>query len=71
MDLLGKKNEKSEEPNSEYGEVKSYIIKELNKGFTIKQIREKLLIADWDNELIDFAIKEIMNKKQRLKQKIR
>jgi len=54
-ELLGKKQK---DPKSEYEQVKSYIIKELNKGFTLEQIKETLLKADWDKEMIEMAINE-------------
>ena len=48
-----------------YEEVRSYILKELNKGFTFEQISESLLKADWDKDMIDLVINEIMKRKQR------
>ena len=62
--LLGKKKEKPEKIKSEYEEIKSYIIKEHDKGYTFEQISEALLKADWDKEMIDFAMNEIMKRKQ-------
>jgi len=63
-DLLGKNEEKPEEQKSKYKEVKSYILKELNKGFTFEQISDTLLKVGWGKEMIDLVINDVKSRKQ-------
>ena len=62
--LLGKKKEKPEEQKSQYEEVRSYILKELNKGCAYEQISESLLRVGWKKEMIDKIISDIIVRKQ-------
>jgi len=63
MGLIGKKKEKPFEQKSEYEEVKSYVLKELNKGFAYDRIKETLLKTGWKKDIIDSVIFDIINKK--------
>ena len=65
MDLLGKNKEKPEAQKSGYEEVRSYILKELDKGCAYEQISKSLLRVGWKKEMIDLVINEIMKRKQR------
>ena len=61
--LLGKNKEKPEAQKYGYEEVKSYILKELNKGCAYEQISESLLRVGWKKEMIDMVISDIIVKK--------
>ena len=62
--ILGKNKEKPVDQKSDYEEVKSYILKKLNKGFVYEQISESLLRVGWKKEMIDKVISDIIVKKQ-------
>jgi len=62
--LLGKNKEKPEAQKSGYEEVRSYILKELNKGCAYEQISESLLKVGWTREMIDKVISDIIVRKQ-------
>ena len=54
---------KEAKPLSEYDKLKSYILNELNSGFTIEQIKEKLESVGWQKELIGLVMRDIRRKK--------
>jgi len=62
--LLDKNKEKPETQKSGYEEVRSYILKELNKGCAYEQINESLLRVGWKKEMIDRVISDIIVRKQ-------
>ena len=62
--FMGLLSRKKEEPKSEYEEVKSYILKELNKGCAYEKISESLLRVGWKKEMIDKIISDMIVKKQ-------
>ena len=53
---------KEAKPLSEYDKLKSYILNELNSGFTIEQIMEKLEEVGWKKELIELVMREVRKK---------
>ena len=59
MEFISEKSSSKAKPLSEYNKVKSYILNELNQGFTMEQIREKLEGAGWQKELIELVIGDI------------
>jgi len=61
--LLGENKEKPEAQKSAYEEVRSYILKELNKGCAYEQISQSLLRVGWKKEMIDMVISDIIVKK--------
>ena len=62
--LLGKNKEEPEAQKSGYEEVRSYVLKELDKGCAYEQISESLLRVGWKKEMIDKAISDIIVRKQ-------
>ncbi len=64
MEFISEKTRgKESKPLSEYDKVKSYILNELNQGFTIEQIREKLEEVGWQKEMIELVIRDIKKKR--------
>jgi len=64
MEFISEKTSgKEAKPLSEYDKLKSYISNELNSGFTMEQIKEKLESVGWQKELIDLVIKDIKKKR--------
>ena len=59
MEFISEKTGKETKPLSEYDKVKSYILNELSRGFTIEQIREKLEEVGWQKELIELVMRDI------------
>ena len=62
--LLGKKKGKTKAQKSGYEEVRSYILKELDKGYAYEQISESLLKVGWTREMIDSVISDIISRKR-------
>ena len=63
MEFISEKSRSKTKPLSEYDKLKSYILNELNSGFTMEQVREKLENVGWQKEMIELVMREIRRKK--------
>ncbi len=60
MEFISEKTgSKESKPLSEYDKLKSYILNELNRGFTMEQVRGKLEEVGWQKELIELVMRDI------------
>ena len=57
--------EEEEPKKSDYSEVEAYMLKELNKGFTFKQVTETLKKAGWNDDIIRSVKKDVKERNRR------
>ena len=64
--FIGLLSRKNKEPTSDYEDIKSYILKELNKGFTFEQVTNTLKKAGCSDDIIKSVKKDIKDRNIRI-----